>query len=311
MQNWAYPNYIYLKSLKRYAIDILNAIRAQYNDIIAGQKGFDRQVRDLGDGTCIVTRLMWKARLRTPGANNSTAEEVHIMHRNTFFEGTNEHPSEFALWIFNCRNCGNDKDGIWGEADYTKAMERMKEWMQEGPRWNVLFLYPKGDETVVSFVKMLWDSKELYAFHGSWIFSKETRSTENNLKFEGQWIKAFQSVANIVFVLVCLVHTNFNVNIPRMLDAELPLTFQDCKSKWALEIGDSKRRTLEEIARLVKAYLPEGWMLVLCGLGAAIPAICAQDFTRSCILYINNCTDRDRTLSAWVMEHQGARITYP
>ena len=35
VQNWAYPNYVYLKSLKWYAIDIPNAIRAQYDDIIA------------------------------------------------------------------------------------------------------------------------------------------------------------------------------------------------------------------------------------------------------------------------------------
>ena len=39
--------------------------------------------------------------------------------------------------------------------------------MQGGTRWNVVFLYPEGDETTVSFVKMLRDSKVLYAFHGS------------------------------------------------------------------------------------------------------------------------------------------------
>ena len=59
VQNWAYPNYVYLKSLKRYAIiDIPNAIRVQYDDIIAGRKGFDRQIRDLGDGTYVVTGLV-------------------------------------------------------------------------------------------------------------------------------------------------------------------------------------------------------------------------------------------------------------
>ena len=80
-------------------------------------------------------------------------------------------------------------------------------------------------------------------------------------------------------MLVYPTHTNPNVNIPRMLDVELPLSFQDCKSKWAPELGDFKRRILEDIARLVKANLPEGWMLVLCEVGAAIPAICAQRFT--------------------------------
>ena len=183
--------------------------------------------------------------------------------------------------------------------------------MQGSPRWNVIFLYPEGDETAVAFVKMLRDSKELYAYCGNWTFSEETRSTENILKFERQWIKGFQSVADIVVVLVYPTHTNPNVNIPRMLDVELPLSFQAYKSKWVPELGDSKRRTLEEIVRLVKAYLPEDWMLVLCGLGAAIPAICAQGFKGSRILNVNNSTDRDQALSAWVMGHRGAQITYP
>ena len=183
--------------------------------------------------------------------------------------------------------------------------------MQGGPRWNVIFLYPEGDETAVSFVKMLRESKELYAYRGSWTFSEETRSTENTLKFEGQWIKGFQSVADIVVVLVCPTHTNPNVNILRTFEVELPLSFQDYKSKWAPEVGDSKRRTPEEIAKLVKAYLPEDWMLVLCGVGAAIPAICAQGFTGLRILNVDNSNDCDRALSAWVMGHRGARITYP
>ena len=52
-------------------------------------------------------------------------------------------------------------------------------------------------------------------------------------------------------------------------------------------------------------------MLVLCGLGAAILAICAQGFIGSRILNVDNSNDRDRALSVWVMGHQGARITYP
>ena len=52
-------------------------------------------------------------------------------------------------------------------------------------------------------------------------------------------------------------------------------------------------------------------MLVLCGLGAAIPVVCAQGFTGSRILNVDNSNDRDRALSSWVMGHRGARITYP
>ena len=258
-----------------------------------------------------MTGLVWKARFKTLSVKNSTANEVHITHCNAFLNGTNERLGENNLWIFDCCNCGNGKDGLWEEANYTKAMDRVEEWMQGDSRWNVVFLYPEGDETVVSFVKMLRDSNELYSFRGSWTFSEETRSTENTLKFEGQWIKSFQSIADIVIVLVCPTHTNPNVNILRTLDAKLPLSCQDCKSNWAHELGDSKQRIPKEIPRLMKAYLPEGWMLVLCGLGVAIPAICAQGFTGSRILTIDNSIDCDQVLSAWVMGHRGARITCP
>ena len=112
-------------------------------------------------------------------------------------------------------------------------------------------------------------------------------------------------------MLVCSTHTNFNVNIPRTFEAKLPLSFQDYKSKWAPEVGDSKRRTPEEIAKLVKAYLPEDRMLVLCALGVAIPAICVQGFIGLHILTVDNSNDRDRALSAWMMGHRGAQITYP
>ena len=52
-------------------------------------------------------------------------------------------------------------------------------------------------------------------------------------------------------------------------------------------------------------------MLVLNGLGIAISAICVQGFKGSRILNVDNLTDCDRALSAWVMGHRGAQITYP
>ena len=112
MQNWAYSNYVYLKSLKLCAIDIPNAIRAQYDDINVGRKGFEGQVRDLKDGTYIVTGLVWEACFKTLGVKKSTVDEVHIMHRNALFDGMSERLGESTMWIFDCRNCGNGKDGI-------------------------------------------------------------------------------------------------------------------------------------------------------------------------------------------------------
>ena len=113
-----------------------------------------------------MTGLVWEVRFQTPYVNNSTADEVHIMHRNVFFYGTSERLGVSALWIFDCRNCGNGKDGIREEVDYTKAMDRVEEWMQGGPRWNVVFLYPEGDETAVSFCEDVAGFERVV--HNSW-----------------------------------------------------------------------------------------------------------------------------------------------
>ena len=98
--------------IETYDIDIPNAIRVQYDNIIVARKGFDGQIRDVGDGIYIVTGLVCEAQFKTRGVNNSTAEKVHIIHCNAFFDGISERPSESALSIFDCRNCGNGKDGI-------------------------------------------------------------------------------------------------------------------------------------------------------------------------------------------------------
>ena len=59
-----------------------------------------------------MTGLVWEICFKTPSVNNSTSNEVHIMQCNAFFDGTSERLGESALWIFDCHNCGNGKDGI-------------------------------------------------------------------------------------------------------------------------------------------------------------------------------------------------------
>ena len=50
VKNWANPNYVHLKALKRYVDDIPNSIRAHHDDIVAGRRGFEGHMRMIGDG---------------------------------------------------------------------------------------------------------------------------------------------------------------------------------------------------------------------------------------------------------------------
>ena len=134
---------------------------------------------------------------------------------------------------------------------------------------------------------------------------------KNNLDFGGQHVRAFQSVADIVVVIVCPDDVNPELNLSGAPRGEMPLSFSDGQSRWPFEAVDTKRRTPEEITRLVRSYLPSKWTLLLSGLSAVIPAICADGFKGSRIITLNDDNNRENILSKWVKGHQGASITYP
>ena len=74
---------------------------------------------------------------------------------------------------------------------------------------------------------------------------------------------------------------------------------------------DKKRRTPEEIVRLINAYLPNEWTLVLVNLSTSVEAIMEEGFLGSWILTLDGNKQRSQKLSDWIREHEGVHFQYP
>ena len=68
--------------------------------------------------------------------------------------------------------------------------------------------------------------------------------------------------------------------------------FYDHTSKYLIMQWDKKRRTLEEIVRLINAYLPKEWALVLVNLSTSVQAITKEGFVGSRILTLDGNEQR-------------------
>ena len=74
---------------------------------------------------------------------------------------------------------------------------------------------------------------------------------------------------------------------------------------------DTKRRTLEKIVRLINAYLPKEWALVLINLSTSVQAITQEGFMESRIFTLDGNGQRSTKLSDWICEHEGVHFQYP
>ena len=90
----------------------------------------------------------------------------------------------------------------------------------------------------------------------------------------------------------------------------LPRLFQDHSSKYRTTRGDQKRGTPEEVMRLINAYLPNDWALILIGLSTSIPAILKEGIRGTRILTLDDNVERITILTEWIREHEGAHFEY-
>ena len=93
------------------------------------------------------------------------------------------------------------------------------------------------------------------------------------------------AIGDVIVVMICRENSNPIDNVSRT-NMPLPRVFHDHESKYAATKEDAKRRTPEEISRLVNCYLPKDWALVLVGLSSTIPAIIGEGFKGTQIFII-------------------------
>ena len=118
-----------------------------------------------------------------------------------------------------------------------------------------------------------------------------------------------EEMGDVILIMVCPEACNPIENVARG-GSPLPRLFRDHPSKYETTRRDQKRRTLEEVMRLINAYLPKDWALILVRLITSIPAILEEGFRGTRILTLNDNVERTTILTEWIREHEGAHFEY-
>ena len=191
--------------------------------------------------------------------------------------------------------------------EYETTMEVMGGWMHACPRWNFALLCPEGKD-MRSLVKEL-ERPDRIIQHGSWGFTLETSMQKDSILFSKQEMLSMEGMGDVILIMVCPEAYNPIENVACGGGA-LPRLFQDHSSKYETALGDQKRKTLEEVMRLINAYLPKDWALILVGLTTSVPAILEEGFRGTRILILDDNVQRTTILTEWIREHEGAHFEY-
>ena len=186
-------------------------------------------------------------------------------------------------------------------------MEVMERWMHACPRWNVALLCPEGKD--MRFLVKELERPDRIIQHGSWGFIPKTSMQKDSILFSKQEVLLMEGMGDVILIMVCCEACNPIENVTRG-GGPLPRLFQDHPSKYQTARGDQKRRTPEEVMRLINAYLPKDWALILVGLTTSIPAILEEGFRGTRIFTLDDNVERTTILTEWIREHEGAHFEY-
>ena len=130
-----------------------------------------------------------------------------------------------------------------------------------------MLLYPKRQDRR-SLVTDLKTSDQTIQ-HGAWGFTPETSAQKRTITFDEQDVLAVEKIGDIIFDMVYPEASNPIENIHSGCRT-VPRMFYDHIAKYPTMQWDKKRRILEEIVRLINAYLPKKWALVLVNMSISL-----------------------------------------
>ena len=292
INHWASPLYVHVSALKKYVKEIPATLRAHHKDIVSGRRGFFGKVRMIGDTTYALSGWLWKTHLQKPIKESVGIRDVH---RGGLFMGVPEALGEPMLWVVDCRwRSSAAEEKAWDFQDYGRAMKTIERWMKACPRWNLVFLCPEGHNRH-SLVRDLKTSDRTIQ-HGVWEFTPETSMQKWTITFDEEEVLAVQEIGDIIFVMIYPEASNPIENICNDCKT-IPRMFYDHTSKYPTMQWDKKRRTPKEIVRLINAYLPKEWALVLVNLSTSVQAITEEGFMGLRILTLDGNGQKSQKLS--------------
>ena len=119
-------------------------------------------------------------------------------------------------------------------------------------------------------------------------------------------VREMQAIGDLIMVFYCQSGANPAGNFPTHVRGTTPLVFTEPTSHWLAPPIDPHGREPETVARMIEAYLPVGWTLVLSGLSGIIPTMCSRWSGRLVIL--EGDREIEMALHLWAREHPGHPI---
>jgi hypothetical protein len=133
---------------------------------------------------------------------------------------------------------------------------------------------------------------------GVWIFEAATAAvSRQDLRNDGQVEQSVQAIGGVAIVMEHPTGSRAVENIIRTPGSQLPLAFTDSWNKDRMpRAADTLERSSTELQRMVRAYLPPSWCLVMVGITTSVVDIVQDGFQGSQVIVVDWSPDYTRFL---------------
>ena len=168
----------------------------------------------------------------------------------------------------------DDDLGPWEDAKYGQFVDLIWPWMSGIPRWLAIFILPP--DCIFDRVRPLLALPEGTTYtRGTYGFSPQSDSDGDHIMHDSAIVREMQAIGDLIMVFYCQSGANPASNFPTHVLSTIPLVFTKPTSHWLAPPIDPHGREPKTVARMIEAYLPVRWTLVLSGLSGIILTMCS------------------------------------
>jgi hypothetical protein len=289
---WAAPSVKSVTMVERVQYLIIPMVKYHFNDIVVGGRGYRGYHRTVAN----IAEASWHWQVDLPCSTGGSDEgRLSIRCRGGVFQGDAVEIGQTCLWVFDCRRgTMGGEDVCWIEVEYSNVMQHVKKWMEGIHRWNTVFLLSTGiffDESMRTRFGLV---AECTLLRGVWIFEVATvAASGQDLRNGGQVEQSVQAIGGVTIVMEHPTGFRAVENIVRTPRGQFPLAFTDSWNEDMMpRVADTLERSPTELQRMVRAYLPPSWYLVVIGITTSVVDIVQDGFQGSQVIVVGWSPDR-------------------
>ena len=137
-------------------------------------------------------------------------------------------------------------------------------------------------------------------------FSLQSNSDGDHIMHDSAIVWEMQAIGDLIIVFYCQSVANPVSNFLTHVQGTTPLVFRELTSHWLAPPIDTHGCEPETMARMIEAYVPLGWTLVLSGLSSIVPTTYSQWSGQ--LMVLEGDREIEMALHLWAREHPGHPI---